>query len=154
MIRRVLSVLILVMAACGPAVAQSTPDAAPPDAPASTLPTPDQDAIRHVVEGQLAAFQRDDSAGAYGYATPMIQQKFGDAANFMAMVKGAYPPVYRPRSVTFDKLIDTDAGPDQILTVIGPDGHAYTAHYIMEKQPNGAWMINGCYLTRGDDQNV
>jgi hypothetical protein len=150
MIRRVLSVLILVLAACGPAAAQATS----PDAPASTLPAPDQDAIRHVVEGQLAAFQRDDSAGAYGYASPTIQQKFGDASNFMAMVKGGYPAVYRPKSVTFDKLVDTENGPDQILTVIGPDGHAYTAHYIMQKQPDGTWMINGCTLTRGNDQSV
>ncbi|HVZ00656.1 MAG TPA: DUF4864 domain-containing protein [Dongiaceae bacterium] len=150
MIRRVLSVLILVLAACGPAAAQSS---APGD-PASSLPAPDQTAIRHVIEAQLAAFQRDDGAEAFGYATPSIQQKFGDAANFMAMVKGGYPAVYRPRSVTFDQLVDTEFGPDQILQVIGPDGRAYTAHYIMQKQPNGSWMINGCYLTRGDDQSV
>ena len=59
-----------------------------------------------------------------------------------------------PRAVTFDRLVDTEFGPDQILRVIGPDGHAYTAHYIMQKQPDGTWMINGCYLTRGDDQSV
>jgi hypothetical protein len=150
MLRRILAVLILALAVCGPAAAQSTT----PDDPASTLAAPDQAAIRHVIEAQLAAFQRDDGAEAFGYATPTIQQKFGDAANFMAMVKGGYPAVYRPRSVTFDKLVDTEFGPDQILRVIGPDGHAYTAHYIMQKQPNGSWMINGCYLTRGDDQNV
>jgi len=139
---------------CGSAAAQSTAQSAAPGDPASSLPTPDQAAIRHVVEAQLAAFQRDDGAEAFGYATPMIQQKFGDAANFMAMVKGGYPAVYRPRSVAFDKLVDTEFGPDQILRVIGPDGHAYTAHYIMQKQPNGVWMINGCYLTRGDDQSA
>jgi hypothetical protein len=155
MFRRVLSVLILVLAlplGSGTAAAQSSPPG--PDAPASTLAAPDQAAIRQVIEAQLAAFQHDDGAAAFGYATPMIQQKFGDATNFMAMVKGGYPAVYRPRSVTFDKLVDTAMGPDQILRVIGPDGHAYTAHYIMEKQPNGTWMINGCYLTRGDDQSV
>jgi hypothetical protein len=155
MVRRVLSILILSLSLAlttgGPAAAQSS---ATPDDPPSTLPAPDQAAIRHVIEAQLAAFQRDDGAEAFGYATPMIQQKFGDAQNFMAMVKGGYPAVYRPRSVTFDKLVDTEFGPDQILRVIGPDGHAYTAHYIMQKQPNGSWMINGCYLTRGDDQSV
>ncbi|HVT50242.1 MAG TPA: DUF4864 domain-containing protein [Dongiaceae bacterium] len=150
MIRRVLAVLILALGVCGPAAAQSVA----PDDPASTLPAPDQAAIRHVIEAQLAAFQRDDGVEAFGYATPAIQQKFGDATNFMAMVKGGYPAVYRPRSVTFDKLVDTEFGPDQILRVIGPDGAAYTAHYIMQKQPDGTWMINGCYLTRGEDRSV
>jgi hypothetical protein len=150
MIRRILTALILVLAACGPAAAQS----APPDTPASSLPAPDQEAIRHVVEAQLAAFQRDNGAEAFGYATPMIQQKFGDATNFMAMVKGAYPAVYRPRSVTFDRLVDTENGPDQMLRVVGPDGAAYIAHYVMQKQADGTWLINGCYLTRDEDHSV
>lgn len=157
MVRRILSVLILVLASYATAAAQSAVPAPQPDTPgdpASSLAAPDQAAIRQVIEAQLAAFQHDDGAAAFGYATPTIQQKFGDAQNFMAMVKGGYPAVYRPRSVAFDKLVDTEFGPDQILRVIGPDGHAYTAHYIMQKQPNGTWMINGCYLTRGDDQSV
>jgi hypothetical protein len=150
MIRRILWVLVLAVTVCGRAAAQSTA----PDDPVSTLPALDQAAIRQVIEAQLAAFQRDDGAEAFGYATPTIQQKFGDAENFMAMVKGGYPAVYRPRSVAFDKLVDTEFGPDQILHVIGPDGLAYTAHYIMQKQPNGKWMINGCYLTRGEDRSA
>jgi hypothetical protein len=159
MFRRVPAILILALTVAlstwalspgSPAAAQS----AGPGDPPSSLPAPDQTAIRHVIEAQLAAFQRDAAAEAFGYATPTIQQKFGDAANFMAMVKGGYPAVYRPRSVTFDKLVDTEFGPDQMLRVIGPDGLSYTAHYIMQKQPNGTWMINGCYLTRGDDQSV
>ena len=74
--------------------------------------------------------------------------------NFMQMVKQGYTPVYRPKSVAFDKLVDTQYGPDQILRLIGPDGAAYIAHYMMQKQPDGSWMINGCYLTRAEDQNV
>jgi hypothetical protein len=124
------------------------------DAKPSALPAADQAAIRQVIAAQLAAFQHDDGAQAFGYATPSIQQKFGDAATFMAMVKGGYPAVYRPKSVTFNKLVDTENGPDEILTVIGPDGAAYTAHYLMQKQPNGAWEVNGCYLERSSDQNV
>ncbi|HVO03753.1 MAG TPA: DUF4864 domain-containing protein [Candidatus Cybelea sp.] len=132
------------------ALAQSAPNADPP----STLAGPDQQAIRQVIQEQLAAFQHDDGTKAFGYATPAIQQKFGDAATFMAMVKSGYSAVYRPRSVAFDRLVDTEFGPDQILRVIGPDGLAYVAHYIMQKQPDGTWMINGCYLTRGSDENV
>jgi len=123
------------------------------DAP-SALPATDQQAIRQVIEAQLDAFRHDDGARAFGFATPAIQQKFGDAARFMQMVRSGYTAVYRPRSVTFDRLLDTTYGPDQIVKVIGPDGRAYTAHYIMQKQPDGRWMINGCYLTRVEDQSV
>ena len=123
------------------------------DAP-SALPAPDQQAIHQVIQSQLDAFQRDDGATAFGFATPTIQQKFGDPATFMQMVKSGYPPVYRPRSVAFEKLVDTQQGPDKILRLVGPDGLTYAAHYLMQKQPDGSWMINGCYLTRLEDQNV
>jgi hypothetical protein len=127
--------------------------AAAEDAP-SSLTAPDQQAIRAVIAAQLDAFRHDDGAKAFSYATPTIQEKFGDAGNFMQMVKSGYTPVYRPQSVAFDKLVDTEYGPDQILRLIGPDGHAYIAHYMMQKQPDGRWMINGCYLTRAEGQNV
>jgi hypothetical protein len=141
-------VLALGVLAAATASAQSQGDAP------SGLAAPDRQAIRAVIESQLAAFQHDDGAKAFGFATPTIQQKFGDAATFMRMVKSGYPAVYRPRTVTFDKLVDTADGPDQILQVVGPDGHGYTAHYLMQKQGDGSWMINGCYLTRNTDQSV
>lgn len=136
------------------AIALALPHPALAEDPPSTLAAPDQQAIRQVIEAQLDAFQHDDGAKAFGFATPAIQQKFGDAATFMQMVKSGYSAVYRPRSVAFDKLVDTEFGPDQILRLIGPDGHAYTAHYMMQKQADGSWMINGCYLTQAEDQNV
>ena len=147
MIQSACRVLMFAIALAFPTLAEAE------DAP-STLAVPDQTAIRQVIQSQLDAFQRDDAAAAYSYATPTIREKFGDAANFMQMVKSGYTPVYRPQSVAFDKLVDTQYGPDQILRLIGPDGHAYTAHYMMQKQPDGTWMINGCYLTRVEDQNV
>ena len=147
MVIKTARILLLALALVLPrfAAAEDTP---------SALPAPDQQAIHQVIQSQLDAFQRDDAAAAYSYATPMIQQKFGSAGNFMEMVKQGYTPVYRPKSVAFQKLIDTESGPDQILRLIGPDGLAYTAHYLMQKQPDGIWMINGCYLTRAEDQNV
>lgn len=124
------------------------------DAPPSALTAPDQQAIRQVIESQLDAFQHDDGAKAFGFASPVLQEKFGDPATFMQMVKQGYTPVYRPRSVAFEKLVDTQQGPDQILRLVGPDGLTYAAHYLMQKQPDGSWMINGCYLTRLEDQSV
>jgi hypothetical protein len=137
--------LMLALLGPGPAAAEDVP---------STLGMPDQQAIRQVIEAQLDAFQHDDGTKAFGFASPSIQNQFGDAATFMQMVKSGYSAVYRPRSVAFDRLVDTQRGPDQILKLIGPDGHGYIAHYIMQKQPDGSWMINGCYLTREEDQSV
>jgi hypothetical protein len=140
-------ILLLALALALPGLARAE------DAP-SALPAPDRQAIHQVIQSQLDAFQRDDAAAAYSYATPTIRRKFGDAGTFMQMVKQGYRPVYRPRSVAFSRLIDTQSGPDQILHLIGPDGLAYTAHYLMQKQPDGNWMINGCYLTRAADESV
>ena len=145
MIKAACRILLLAIAFAVPALAEDAP---------SALSALDQQAIHQVIQSQLDAFQRDDAAAAYSYATPMIREKFGDAGNFMQMVKQGYTPVYRPKSVAFDKLVDTQHGPDQILRLIGPDGLAYIAHYMMQKQPDGTWMINGCYLTRAEDQNV
>jgi hypothetical protein len=120
----------------------------------TTLGDADQGAIRQVVESQIEAFQKDEWAAAFAYASPVVQQKFGDPTTFMEMVKSGYGPVYRPRQVTFGKVIDTQYGPDQIVQLIGPDGLAYTAHYTMERQPDGTWKISGCYLARGPDESV
>jgi hypothetical protein len=136
------------------ALSFANPGLAAAEDPPSSLAAPDQQAIRQVIEAQLEAFQHDDGDRAFGFATPEIQQKFGDAATFMQMVKSGYSAVYRPRSVAFDRLVDTGFGPDQILKLIGPDGRTYTAHYMMQKQSDGSWMINGCYLTREEDQSV
>jgi len=136
------------------AIVLAVPRLAMADDPPSALAASDQQAIHQVIEAQLDAFQHDDGDRAFGFASPAIQHQFGDAATFMQMVKSGYTPVYRPRSVAFEKLLDTQYGPDQILKLIGPDGHAYTAHYIMQKQPDGSWMINGCYISRAEDQNV
>jgi hypothetical protein len=147
MIRSACRILLL-------AIAVALPGLAAAEDPPSSLAAPDQAAIRQVIQAQLDAFQRDDGTAAFGYATPMIQEKFGDAGNFMQIVKSGYTPVYRPQSVAFDKLVDTQYGPDQVLRLVGPDGVAYAAHYLMQKQLDGRWMINGCYLTRLEDKSV
>ena len=122
---------------------------------AETLSDGDRAAIRQVIESQLAAFKRDDGAAAYGYATPMIQQKFGTAENFMAMVKTGYPAVYRPQAVEFRELASDDAmGVVQKVFFIGPDGRGVLAYYPMERQPDGSWKINGCFVTAAPDTSV
>lgn len=138
---RVLSVLSLLVVFTGdPATAQTS--------------TADQAAIRQVIESQMAAFQKDDGVAAYGYASPTIQEKFINAQVFMEMVKAGYPAVYRPRQVEFRELKVENGRLFQEVFVVGPDGAPALAVYEMQRQPDGSWRINGCWLTRAPDQSV
>jgi len=138
---RLLGILmVLVVFAVGPAGAQTS--------------DVDQAAIRQVIQSQMAAFQKDDGATAYGYASPTIQQKFVNPDVFLEMVKTGYPAVYHPREVEFRELKVENGRLLQEVYVVGPDGNPALAIYEMQRQPDGSWRINGCWLTRAPDQNV
>jgi len=122
---------------------------------AQELPAgPDRQAILDVIGAQLDAFRRDDFATAYGFASPTIQRLFPSAERFAAMVTGAYRPVYRPREVRFLDMIVERGQPTQRVWLLGPDGKAVIAHYIMERQPDGSWKIDGVTLHEVDDLSV
>lgn len=106
----------------------------------------DRASIRQVIEGQMAAFQTDDAPLAFSFAAPSLQEQFGDASRFIAMVKRGYFPVYRPREVEFSDLLDIRGKPTQRVVVIGPDNEVFGAYYMMEQQPDGSWRISGCAL--------
>jgi hypothetical protein len=110
------------------------------------LTAADRTAIHTVIERQLEAFRDDDAAGAFAFASPAIQAKFGTPEQFMSMVQTAYPPVYRPRHVAFKELRLVEGVPTQEVLLIGPDGVPVLARYLLQKQPDGAWKIDGCYL--------
>jgi Domain of unknown function (DUF4864) len=131
------SILICVWSYCAAAQGVSGNDA--PDAA-------DRAAIRQVIESQLAAFARDDEAGAFAYASPGIQSKFGTADVFMEMVRTVYPPVYRPQKTEFRDLVAMPDGPVQKVLFVGPDGRAVLAFYSMEQEADGTWRIAGCAL--------
>jgi len=138
---RVALILVLVLALLRPAVAADpVPGAA------------DQRAIRQVIERQIDAFRRDDGAGAFAFASPAIQAQFGSADVFMAMVRTGYAAVYRPRDVRFLELGTVEGRLVQRVGVVGPDGRPAVAHYVMQRQPDGSWRIDGCVLTRTDDR--
>lgn len=110
----------------------------------------DRTAIQAVITSQLEAFQHDDATGAFAQASPMIQEMFGTAANFIAMVQHGYPPVYHPRQSSFGGLSQDDGRIIQRVELVGPDGRNYLALYAMEQQPDGNWKINGCQLTESE----
>jgi hypothetical protein len=140
--RRFLLALLLLVA---PAAAQ---------VPATDVAPGDHAAIRGVIAGQMAAFRRDDGAAAFAFASPGIQRIFGNPDNFMAMVRGGFQPVYRPRDVAFRELLRLGDTLIQPVEVIGPDGVAQLALYAMEQQADGSWRIAGCELVAMPDRRV
>ncbi len=111
----------------------------------------DQAGIEAVISQQIDAFRHDDSGTAFGYATPGLQQQFGSADRFMAMVRHGYAPVYRPQSYRFGTLSTENGRIVQRVELIGPDGHRATAIYTMERQADGSWRIAGCALVESPD---
>ncbi|MEX0809128.1 MAG: DUF4864 domain-containing protein [Dongiaceae bacterium] len=111
-------------------------------------------AIRTVIESQFDAFLADDGARAFSFASPDLQTQFGSPDVFMSMVRTGYAPVYRPQDVEFLDLLEAPGGLVQQVHVIGADGTAVIAHYLMEQQPDGSWRIGGCMLTQAPDLGV
>ena len=112
------------------------------------LPPADAQAIRGVVSDQLEAFGRDDAERAFSLATDAIRARFGSAAEFIHMVRTAYPAVYRPRTARFEAPFESDGDVIQPVRLTDAEGRAWLALYPMRRQPGGAWRIDGCVLRR------
>ncbi len=104
-------------------------------------------AAQATVGNQIEAFRAGDDARAYGYAAPGIRRIFPTLDAFMAMVKGAYQPVYKPQRYSFGPA--EEPGADTVLQRVqltGPDGKDYEALYSVQRQPDGTYLINGVSL--------
>lgn len=110
----------------------------------------DRAAIRDVITRQMEAFQHDDAATAYSFASPSIQRQMGTPERFLGLVRDHYKPVYRPSSTVFGGLVAEDGQIIQPVDVVGPDGRGARALYHMEQEPDGTWRISGCELTASD----
>lgn len=127
MLRRLLPALLLGVST--PAIADDASDA------------------QATIAAQIEAFRAGDNARAYSYADPEVRKIFPTLDRFMAMVTGAYQPVWKPRDYAFGASAAESA--DRIaqkVQVTGPDGEEYEALYILERQADGSWKIAGVSL--------
>jgi len=62
------------------------------------------------------------------------------------MVRTEYPPIYQPRSFTFGELELVGGEFTQKVTVVGEDGSAVSAFYLMSRQKDDSWRVLGCIL--------
>jgi len=106
----------------------------------------DAQAIRAVIEAQLAAFAADDANTAFSFATAEIQKTFGSPENFMDMVRTSYPVVYHPAGVVFLEPVQIEAEVAQAVQMVDDSDRVWVALYRMQRQPDNSWRIGGCVL--------
>jgi len=111
---------------------------------AEPVSSDDRQAIRAVVEAQLAAFAADDAALAFSYAAPAIRSMFQTPERFLAMVRAGYPAVYRPSGVVFLHPVRAENELVQGVQLTDAAGSLWLAVYRLERQPDKSWRINGC----------
>ena len=116
--------------------------------PVRAEPVPDSDAekIQAVIVAQLAAFADDDADGAFQTATPAVREAIGASGLFLALVRGAYPMVYRPASVTFHKPQQDAGSVLQLVEITDTESKSWFALFALEKQPDASWRISGCVV--------
>ena len=105
------------------------------------------DSIQSVIERQLSAFRANDLDGAFAFASPMIQQKFGDPQNFGQMVQSGFPMVWRPARYEMLELVETPSGLVQVVLFEDAAGQLHEAGYLMQLI-DGEWRINGVHIRR------
>ena len=121
----------------------------PAAAGAAVLAEPDARAVRQVVEAQLEAFAADDAARAFSYASASIQAQFGDANNFMVMVRNGYPMMVRAATVSFFQAqveLGTQGTVTQPVQLRDREGRLWKATYLLERQTGAGWRISGCVV--------
>ena len=110
-------------------------------------------ALQMVITKQLDAFAHEDAKAAEAFASPAIQSRFPEPAQFFEMVKKNYAVLVRPKSTQFGETAPSPHGPLQTMTVVAADGTVWKAVYAFE-QIAGAWRITGCGVAKDDSQQA
>ncbi len=107
-------------------------------------------AVIGVIQSQLDAFQQDDFAKAFTFASPSIKRLFGNPANFERMVKNGFPMVWRPSEVQFLDFEDKAGQVSQNVLFRDANGVPVVLQYIMVETETG-WQIDGVVPVQAPD---
>ncbi|MCC1480548.1 DUF4864 domain-containing protein [Roseibaca sp. Y0-43] len=110
-------------------------------------------AVPDVIRDQISAFQADDFATAFDYASPNIKRLFGTPERFGQMVQNGYPMVYRPAEVRMLELRDIGGAKVQRVMIRDAQGRFHLLDYQMIETENG-WQINGVQLLQAAELGV
>lgn len=113
---------------------------------ADVLSPADQDKVREVIAAQFSAFADDDADKAFSLASPGVRESVGSSGMLLAMVRGSYPMVYRPVTITYLKHPASEDGPTmQLVQLTDSEGKAWIAIFTLEKEQE-SWRISGCLV--------
>ena len=121
---------------------------------ASPLTDDEADSVRRVIVAQFEAFAQDDADGAFETATPEVREAVGNSGRFLAMVRGAYPMVYRPRAVNFHKPEEDGGSVLQLVEITDDKAKSWIALFALERQPDRSWRIGGCVVSENRWQSI
>lgn len=108
-----------------------------------------EDPIQSTIERQLQAFQADDFATAFTFASPNIKGIFGNAENFGRMVTQGYPMVHRPGAIKMLDLREVAGGLWQRVMITDQMGRTHLLDYQMIETAEG-WQINAVQLLKAE----
>lgn len=121
----------------------------PPDLPAATgLTRADQAAMRLLITEQIASMRADDWPGAFGLASPDLQEQYGTPTALRDDVTEHYAAVPHVANVEFIDVVTFRALPTYRVTLTDGDGSTTTAYYMVRRLDDGSLRIAGCVLVR------
>jgi Domain of unknown function (DUF4864) len=109
-----------------------------------------EEPIRNTIQSQIEAFQADDFARAFTFASPTIKGMFGTPENFGMMVKQGYPMVYRPADVQMMDLREVAGNLWQRVRITDQAGAGWYLDYMMIETAEG-WQINAVQILPAPD---
>lgn len=118
--------------------------------PAKAAQTDDERDTKAVIEGQLSAFKNNDVQRAFDYAAPSIQRAFGNANNFVAMVRQNYAVVFKPASVQFIRYEGNGEFAAHALQMIDQQKVLWNVYYELQRRPQGEWRIFSCEIEKAE----
>ena len=110
------------------------------------LTTADRQKIRRIITLQIRAFERNDEAVAFSYATPDARRYFGTPRAFMEVVRTSYSALYNHASHEFLEAAVISGVVVQPLKILTSDGEIIVALYTVEQQADKEWRVGSCEL--------
>ncbi|MDQ3266879.1 MAG: DUF4864 domain-containing protein [Myxococcota bacterium] len=105
----------------------------------------DQTRICNVITDQLKALSRLDGDAAWSVLTPQKQRQ-GSGAEFLRSLALAFPQLVQAAKMQFGSVRPHDVGFAQHVRVYAHDQTHVDAVYLLRRQEDGSFLIEGCIL--------